>query len=68
VSPGDAILADENGVLVLKPAQIEEAAKRAIAMQDDEKIRLKEVAAGARLPDINGTNKRIREIMAATKK
>ncbi len=64
VMPGDAILADENGVLVLKPAQIREAANRAIAMQADEKIRLAEVAKGARLPDLNGTNQRIREIMA----
>ncbi len=64
VMPGDAILADENGVLVLKPAQIRDAANRAIAMQADEKIRLAEVAKGARLPDLNGTNQRIREIMA----
>jgi len=64
VMPGDAILADENGVLVLKPEQIRAAATRAIAMQADEKIRLAEVAKGARLPDLNGTNQRIREIMA----
>lgn len=64
VMPGDAILADENGVLVLKPEQIRAAATRAIAMQADEKIRLAEVAKGARLPDLNGTNQRLREIMA----
>jgi 4-hydroxy-4-methyl-2-oxoglutarate aldolase len=64
VMPGDAILADENGVLVLKPDQIEAAANRAIAMQDDEKIRLREVAKGVKLPDMNGTNARIREILA----
>ena len=64
VMPGDAVLADENGVLVLKPSQIEAAARRAIKMQDDEKIRLKEVKAGAKLPDLNGTNQRIREILA----
>jgi hypothetical protein len=33
-------------------------------MQDDEKIRLAEVKAGAKLPDLNGTNQRIREILA----
>jgi 4-hydroxy-4-methyl-2-oxoglutarate aldolase len=32
VKPGDAILADENGVLVLKPSEIRSAAERAIGM------------------------------------
>jgi regulator of RNase E activity RraA len=63
VVPGDAVLADENGVLILKPGQIREAATRAIAMQKAEGPRLAEVAKGARLPDLNGTNARIREIM-----
>jgi regulator of RNase E activity RraA len=64
VTPGDAILADENGILVLKKDQIEAAAKRAITMQQDEKPRLARVAKGERLPDINGTSAKIREIMA----
>ena len=64
VEPGDAVLADENGVLILKPAQIREAATRAIAMQKAEGPRLAEVAKGARLPDLNGTNARIRDLMA----
>ncbi|HEY8288999.1 MAG TPA: RraA family protein, partial [Acetobacteraceae bacterium] len=37
VSPGDAIVADENGVLVMPPADIESNASRAIAMQKEEK-------------------------------
>jgi regulator of RNase E activity RraA len=65
VEPGDAILADENGVLVLKPADIAESAARAIAMQTEEKIMLTRVAAGERLPEINGTNARIAKIMRA---
>jgi regulator of RNase E activity RraA len=68
VEPGDAILADENGVLVLKPEQIADAAPRAIKMQQAEGPRLAEVAKGARLPELNGTNARIREIMAAQQK
>ena len=68
VQPGDAVLADENGVLVLKAEQIREAATRAIAMQKAEGPRLAEVAKGARLPDLNGTNEAIREIMAAQAK
>lgn len=64
VQPGDAILADENGVLVLPPGEIWAAAERAIGMQRDEQIRYPRIAAGEKLPDINGTNARIREIMA----
>lgn len=65
VMPGDAILADENGVLVLKPEQVKAAAERAIAMQAAEGPRLAEVAKGARLPELNGTNKKIAELLAA---
>lgn len=64
VQPGDAILADENGVLVLPPGEALAAAERAIAMQAEEPVRLAQVKQGARLPDLNGTNARIREIMA----
>jgi len=65
VRPGDAILADENGVLVLPPEMIAQAAPRAVAMQQAEGPRLAEVAKGARLPELNGTNARLRDIMAA---
>jgi regulator of RNase E activity RraA len=63
VEPGDAVLADENGVLFLKPHQVKAAAERAIAMQEAEGPRLKLVADGARLPDLNGVNAKIKEIM-----
>jgi regulator of RNase E activity RraA len=65
VHPGDAILADENGVLVLRPTDFVEAARRAIRMQSDEAPRLAQLAGGATLPELNGTNARIREILAA---
>jgi regulator of RNase E activity RraA len=68
VHPGDAILADENGILVLHPSVIAEAANRAIRMQADEGPRLAEVAKGAKLPELNGTNARLREILAAQKR
>jgi len=64
VAPGDAILADENGVLVMPPSDIRASAERAIAMQESEKHSLARVAKGERLPDINGTNARIAEILA----
>ena len=65
VQPGDAVLADENGVLVLKGHEITEAAGRAVAMQKAENESLARVTKGERLPDINGTSARIQEIMAA---
>lgn len=65
VEPGDAVLADENGVLVLKSREITAAAERAIAMQQAEKLTLARLSKGERMPDINGTNTRLREIMAA---
>ena len=67
IAPGDAILADENGILVLPPAGIPLVAPRAIEMQKAEGPRLAQVAQGARLPDLNGTNARLREIVAAQK-
>ena len=63
VQPGDAVLADENGVLVLPPPDIEDAADRAVAMQQAEKLTFARLAKGEKLPDINGTNARIAEIM-----
>ena len=65
VIPGDAILADENGVLVLPASDIKVAAETAIGMQQAEKKTLARIAAGEKMPDINGTNARIREIIAA---
>ena len=67
VEPGDAILADENGVLVMKPHEIAAAAERAIGMQKAEQTTLARLTKGERLPDINDTNKRIAEIMAQQK-
>lgn len=56
VSPGDAILADENGVLVLRPELLEFAANKAIGMQTAEKETLRRVDAGESYPDILGTS------------
>lgn len=65
VAPGDVVFADENGVLVMPPADIEASAERAISMQEAEKVVLARVARGERFPDINGTNAKMREILAA---
>jgi 4-hydroxy-4-methyl-2-oxoglutarate aldolase len=67
VNPGDCILADENGILVLPPdpAFILATAERAIAMQNDERARMPRIVAGERISDMNGTTQRIHEILAA---
>lgn len=65
VSPGDAVFADENGILVLPPAEIEAAATRAIGMQNAEKLTLARIDAGEKYPDIIGSTAIIEKIMAA---
>ncbi|MFG1263557.1 MULTISPECIES: RraA family protein [Xanthobacter] len=54
VSPGDAVLCDESGVVVLKPTEAPAVAARAIAMQEAEVVLLSRLAAGEKLPDISG--------------
>ena len=55
VRPGDAVFADENGVLVLNPADIGWAAPRAIGMQQEEKRTLARIDAGESYADIIGS-------------
>jgi 4-hydroxy-4-methyl-2-oxoglutarate aldolase len=57
VSSGDAILADESGVLVLKPDQAEAAAKRAIDMQNREITVLARIEKGEKLGQISGATR-----------
>ncbi|MGU3494959.1 RraA family protein [Xanthobacteraceae bacterium A53D] len=54
IEPGDAVLCDESGVIVLKPDQAPAIAKRAIEMQDAEIKLLARLRAGEKLPDISG--------------
>jgi 4-hydroxy-4-methyl-2-oxoglutarate aldolase len=61
VNPGDAILADENGILVMPPADIEYSARRALQMMKDEKRTLARIDAGEKYPDIMGTTQVILE-------
>jgi 4-hydroxy-4-methyl-2-oxoglutarate aldolase len=55
VSPGDAILADENGILVLPVSDIEYSARRALQMSKDEKRTLERIDGGEKYPDIMGS-------------
>ncbi|MFG1302247.1 RraA family protein [Xanthobacter sp. V3C-3] len=54
ICPGDAVLCDESGVVVLKPSEAPAVAARAIAMQEAEVVLLARLAAGEKLPDISG--------------
>jgi 4-hydroxy-4-methyl-2-oxoglutarate aldolase len=55
VTPGDAVLADENGILVLPAEDIEAAVQRALQMVQDEKRTLARIDAGEKYPDIMGS-------------
>jgi 4-hydroxy-4-methyl-2-oxoglutarate aldolase len=60
VNPGDAIVADENGLLVLPPGDVQAAATRAIAMQKEEKeVTFKRIDAGEKIGDISGATQLI---------
>ena len=54
IEPGDAVLCDESGVVVLKPATAEAYARRAIEMQERELVLLERLRKGEWLPDISG--------------
>ncbi|VFR38168.1 Demethylmenaquinone methyltransferase [plant metagenome] len=55
VRAGDAVLADENGVLVLGPGAVRAAAQAAIDFQLHEKETLARLRAGEKFPDIVGS-------------
>lgn len=54
VAPGDGVLCDENGVVVLKPEQIVPVCSRAIVMQENEEAVIASLRRGERLSDISG--------------
>jgi regulator of RNase E activity RraA len=66
VNPGDAVFADESGVLVVPPDRAKAVAERAIAMQDNEVRLLERLRKGERLPDISGATKIIEEALRQT--
>lgn len=65
VHPGDAVLADENGVLVLRPGEVAAVAERALAMQEREIELLERIAAGEHLPDISGATEKVEAALRA---
>jgi 4-hydroxy-4-methyl-2-oxoglutarate aldolase len=67
VNPGDVVIADECGIVVLERAEAEAAAERAIGMQDAEASSRKRLDAGEKLPDISGATKMLQEALAKQK-
>ena len=67
VDPGDVIIADECGIVVLDRAEAEAAADRAIGMQDAEAASRKRLDSGEKLPDISGATKILQEALAKQK-
>ena len=55
VNPGDAVIADENGIVILPLAQLLPLAQRAIEFQNNEKNTLARLAKGEKFPDIVGS-------------
>jgi len=67
VRPGDVIIADECGIVVLPPADAEAIAERAIGMQEAEVKSRARLEAGEKLPDISGATKMLQEVLAKQK-
>jgi 4-hydroxy-4-methyl-2-oxoglutarate aldolase len=67
VRPGDVIIADECGIVVLDPKEAEAAAERAIGMQEAEIKSRARLDAGEKLPDISGATKMLQEALAKQK-
>lgn len=59
IEPGDAVLADESGVLFLSPDQCDQVASRAITMQENEITMLERLRAGERLADLSGATEMV---------
>lgn len=57
VKPGDLVVGDDDGVLVLDPSIAKEFGERAIAKQNGEPALKEKIHAGASLPHLNGNAK-----------
>jgi regulator of RNase E activity RraA len=67
VAPGDAVLADENGIVVIKPEDVEAVMERALGMQRREVEVLKRIDAGEPLPQISGATAKMEAAIAAAR-
>ena len=67
VNPGDVVIADECGIVVLDRAEAEAAAERAIGMQEAEAASRKRLDGGEKLPDISGATKVLQDALTKQK-
>ena len=65
VHPGDLVAADANGVLVLRPEEVESVMEEALRRQEREKTVIERLRNGEHLADISIANKVIGEKMSA---
>ncbi|MEI2415700.1 RraA family protein [Orrella sp. JC864] len=63
VNPGDVVLADENGVLVLPPQDVDEVARWALAKQARQEENAASIARGARLGELSGASAHVLRAM-----
>ena len=56
VHPGDIVVADTNGILVLRPDEAKEVAEKALNMQEQEKPLIEKIKKGLSLPEASGAN------------
>jgi regulator of RNase E activity RraA len=59
VRPGDAILADDSGVLVLSPHEVADVAREAIKRQEESRAREDAIRGGAKLGDLSGATRKV---------
>lgn len=64
VHPGDLILADENGLLVMSPTEARALAEKALALQNAEQLTLARLRAGETYPEVLGTRLSVSEVAA----
>jgi regulator of RNase E activity RraA len=56
VNPGDIVVGDENGVLILPPEEVDEVAAEALKRQARSRANSEQVRQGARLGDLSGAS------------
>jgi 4-hydroxy-4-methyl-2-oxoglutarate aldolase len=68
VLPGDAIIADETGVLVIRASEAATIAEAGLARQEHEKLLVGRILAGEPVDEVSGAATRIKAALAAAAK
>ena len=61
VNPGDVVIADDSGVLILPPEEAEQVADEAIARQEKGLANQDRVATGEKLGELSGASLKVLE-------